>query len=116
MARVPTTADAFNAIAEPQRRRILDLLASGERAVTDIAAALGVRQPQASKHLRVLKEVGLVAVRGAGRRRLYRLNAAALKPVHDWVRAYERFWAESLDRLDEYLKTLQAGEQADGKQ
>src|SRR5512143_2736769 len=103
MARTATTADVFNAVAEVQRRYILDLLAQGERSVNDVAAALGIRQPQASKHLRVLKEVGLVRVRGSGQQRLYRLNATGLKPIHDWTLSYARFWNESFDRLDEYL-------------
>jgi DNA-binding transcriptional ArsR family regulator len=111
MARSPTTSDAFNAVAEPRRREILGLLASGERSVNDIAKSLNVRQPQASKHLKVLKEVGLVGVRGAGQQRLYTLNAKALKPIHEWVMTFERFWDESFDRLDEYLKTLQTQEQ-----
>lgn len=110
MARSPTTADAFNAVAEPTRRRLLDLLAGGERPVTDLVTATGLTQPQVSKHLAVLREVGLVSVREDGRRRLYRLNPEKLKPVHDWVKGYERFWTESLDRLDEYLQTLQRGE------
>lgn len=112
MARAPTTADAFNAVAEPQRRDILNLLAQGERSVNDIAQALGMRQPQASKHLKVLKEVGLVSVREAGQQRLYRLNAENLKPIHDWVKPFERIWNERLDRLADYLTELQAkGEQ-----
>ena len=110
MARSPTTADAFNAVAEPARRRLLDLLSAGEKAVGDLVTATGWAQPQVSKHLAVLRTVGLVSVRGAGQRRLYRLNADKLKPVHDWVKGFERFWEESLDRLDEYLKTLQQGE------
>lgn len=113
MARSATTADVFNAIAEPQRRKILDLLAGGERSVNDIARSLRLKQPQASKHLGVLKAVGLVNVRGAGRRRLYAMNAGQLKPVHDWVKAFEKLWAERLDRLDEYLNDLQSGETAD---
>lgn len=113
MARAATTSDAFNAIAEPLRRQILDLLAQGERSVNDIALSLRITQPQASKHLRVLREVGLVNVRGAGQQRLYDLNGAGLKPVHDWVRVYERTWSESLDRLAEYLKELQAQETSD---
>ncbi|MCB0067752.1 MAG: winged helix-turn-helix transcriptional regulator, partial [Caldilineaceae bacterium] len=80
-----TTSDVFNAVAEPQRRQILDLLAQGELSVNDIADALGVRQPQASKHLRVLREVGLVSVREEGKQRFYRLHGAGLKPIHDWV-------------------------------
>src|SRR5262245_17045760 len=96
MARSPTTSDAFNAVAEPRRRQILDLLALGERSVNDLAGSLCVKQPQASKHLRVLKQVGLVRVRSAGRQRLYTLNGKALKPIHDWVQAFERFWDTGL--------------------
>ncbi len=113
MARSPTTSDAFNAIAEPRRRRILDLLAKGERPVNDVVAQLGLTQPQASKHLKVLKEVGLVTVRDAGRQRVYRLNAERLKPVHDWVKAFEQFWKERLDRLAEHLSELQARGETD---
>src|SRR5918993_2536239 len=115
MARSPTTADAFNAVAEPRRRQILDLLAGGERPVNDVAASLGLAQPQVSKHLRVLREVGLVSVRGSGQQRLYRLNADRLKPIHDWVKTFEQFWNESLDRLDDYLKELQK-EQKHGRE
>src|SRR5215510_2235210 len=107
MARSPTTSDAFNAVAEPRRRQILDLLAGGERPVNDVVECLGLAQPQVSKHLKVLKQVGLVSVRGAGRQRLYRLNAERLRPIHDWVKSFEQFWNESFDRLDEYLKELQ---------
>lgn len=110
MARSPTTSDAFNAVAEPRRREILDLLARGERSVNDIARLLKITQPQASKHLKVLREVGLVSVRGEGQHRLYRVNGEGLKPIHDWVSRYERFWAESFDRLDAYLRELQARE------
>lgn len=106
MARLATTADVFNAVAEPQRREILTLLARGERSVNDIAIALRVRQPQASKHLRVLREVGLVSVRGSGQQRLYTLNAEGFKPIHDWIKPFERFWSERFDRLDEYLNEL----------
>lgn len=113
MARLPTTTDVFNAIAEPQRRQIVDLLAQGEMAVNEIAEALDMRQPQTSKHLRVLREVGLVTVRGEGKQRLYRLNAAELQPVHDWVNQYERFWNERFDRLDDYLRQLQSREEQD---
>lgn len=112
MARLATTADAFNAVAEPQRRRILELLAVGERSVNDIADALDLNQPQTSKHLKVLKEVGLVGVRGAGKRRLYTLNAAKLRPVFDWVRPFERLWSERLGRLDNLLEDLKKGRQA----
>jgi DNA-binding transcriptional ArsR family regulator len=107
MARAPTTSDAFNAIAEPQRRQILVLLRGGERPVTDMARDLGMTQPQASKHLRVLREVGLVRVRGAGKQRLYGVDARGLRPVHEWVGGFERFWNESFDRLDEYVQELQ---------
>jgi DNA-binding transcriptional ArsR family regulator len=110
MARSPTTSDAFNAVAEPQRRAILSVLAQGERSVNDIAAALQMRQPQASKHLKVLKEVGLVTVREAGTQRLYRLNAGALKPIHEWVTAFEQAMTERFDRLDELLQDLQEKE------
>lgn len=107
MARTPTTADAFNAVAEPQRRRIIDLLAGGERSVNDIAAALKMRQPQVSKHLHVLREVGLVRVRDEGRQRLYALNSEALRPIYEWVSPYERHWRESFDQLDALLDELQ---------
>lgn len=111
MPRSATTSDVFNAVAEPRRRQILGLLARGECSVNDVAGSLRLRQPQASKHLRVLKEVGLVRVRGAGQKRLYQLNGAALKPIHDWVMTFEQFWRESYDRLDEYLRELQEQEQ-----
>jgi DNA-binding transcriptional ArsR family regulator len=106
MARAATTADAFNAVAEPRRRQILDLLAGGERPVNDLVHALGLSQPQVSKHLRVLREVGAVDVRGDGRLRLYRLNGRALKPIHDWVKDYERLWSERFDELDDVLDEL----------
>ncbi len=110
MARLPTTSDVFNAIAEPQRRQIVDLLARGELSVNEIAEALEMQQPQTSKHLRVLREVGLVGVRGDGKQRLYSLNAEKLRPVHDWVKTYEQFWNERLDRLADYLNRLQTEE------
>ena len=110
MARKATTSDVFNAVAEPQRRQILDLLAQGEMSVNDIAAALGVRQPQASKHLRVLREVGLVDVHEEGKQHFYRLHGAGLKPIHDWVQSYEHLWNERLDRLAAYLTELQTKE------
>jgi DNA-binding transcriptional ArsR family regulator len=106
MARAATTADAFNAVAEPRRRQILDVLAGGERPVNDLVALLGLAQPQVSKHLRVLREVGVVDVRSDGRHRLYRLNGRALKPIHDWVKAYEQTWSERFDRLDAVLEGL----------
>ena len=107
MARAATTSDVFNAIAEPQRRQILVLLRSGERPVTDLARELGVPQPGASKHLRVLREVGLVRDRRAGKQRLYSLDARGLRPVHEWVGGFERFWNESFDRLDTYARDLE---------
>jgi DNA-binding transcriptional ArsR family regulator len=114
MARAATTADAFNAVAEPRRRQILDVLAGGERAVNDLVRVLGLAQPQVSKHLRVLREVGAVVVRNDGRQRLYRLNGHALKPIHDWVTAYERSWSERFDRLDVVLEELNEKEEGDG--
>jgi DNA-binding transcriptional ArsR family regulator len=113
MARAATTTDAFNAVAEPRRREILDLLAGGERPVNDLVRALGLAQPQVSKHLRVLREVGAVDVRGEGRQRLYRLNGHALKPIHDWVKSYERSWDERFERLDVVLEDLKRKEQGD---
>ena len=110
MARAATTTDAFNAVAEPRRRQILDVLAAGERPVNDLVRLLGLSQPLVSKHLRVLREVGAVDVRGEGRQRLYRLNASALKPIHDWVKSYERAWSERFDRLDGVLEELEEGD------
>ena len=110
MARAATTADAFNAVAEPRRRQILDVLAAGERPVNDLVRAVGLTQPQVSKHLRVLREVGAVEVRDEGRRRLYRLNGRALKPIHDWVRSYEASWTERFDELDIVLDDLKRQE------
>ncbi len=106
MARAATTTDAFNAVAEPRRREIVDLLAAGERPVGDLVRELGLGQPQVSKHLRVLREVGLVDVRDQGRQRLYRLNGLALKPIHDWVSSYERLWSERFELLDDVLRDL----------
>ena len=114
MARAATTTDAFNAVAEPRRREILDALWGGERAVNDLVELLGIGQPQVSKHLRVLREVGVVDVRDAGRQRLYRLNGPALKPIHDWVSSYENLWSERFDALDVVLEDLQRKEQGDG--
>jgi len=114
MARAATTADAFNAVAEPRRRQILDALAEGERPVNDLVERLGLGQPQVSKHLRVLREVGLVDVRDVGRQRIYRLNARTLKPIHDWVARYEDAWNERYDRLDEVLDELKEEEAKDG--
>ena len=113
MARAATTADAFNAVAEPRRRQILDLLAGGERPVNDLVRLLGLAQPQVSKHLRVLREVGAVDVREEGRQRLYSLNGRALKPIHDWVKGYERIWTERFDALDLVLDELERKEEDD---
>ncbi len=107
MARAATTSDVFNAIAEPQRRKILNLLAQGERSVNEIVEALGLKQPQVSKHLRVLREVDLVSVREAGQQRFYQINSAGLKPVYDWVKPFEQSWNERFDRLADYLNELQ---------
>ena len=106
MARAATTTDAFNAVAEPRRRQILDALAGGEQPVNDLVARLGLAPPLVSKHLRVLREVGLVDVRDDGRRRLYRLNAGPLRPVYDWVKAFEAAWNERFEQLDVVLEEL----------
>jgi DNA-binding transcriptional ArsR family regulator len=111
MARAATTSDVFNAIAEPQRRQILVLLRAGERPVTELAQELGMAQPGASKHLRVLREVGLVRDRKAGKQRLYGLDARGLRPVHEWTGGFERFWNESFDRLDAYVQDLKQARQ-----
>jgi DNA-binding transcriptional ArsR family regulator len=114
MARAATTADAFNAVAEPRRREILDALSGGERPVNELVHLLGLNQPQVSKHLRVLREVGAVDVRHEGRQRLYRLNGNALKPIHDWVKPYERSWSERFDQLDVVLEDLKKEERDGG--
>jgi DNA-binding transcriptional ArsR family regulator len=106
MARAATTTDAFNAVAEPRRRQILDLLSAGERPVNDLVAVLRLPQPLVSKHLRVLREVGLVDVRDVGRQRVYCLNGRHLKPIHDWVKAYEASWSRRFERLDDVLAEL----------
>jgi len=110
MARTPTTTDAFNAVAEASRRDLLDALGSGEATVGELVSRLGLSQPQVSKHLGVLRAFGLVSVRADGRRRWYRVNGPALKPIHDWVRTFERTWSERLDRLDDVLVELQSQE------
>ncbi len=110
MARSPTTSDVFNAIAKPQHRAILSLLAEGERSVNEIAEALGFKQPQVSKHLRVLREVQLVSMREVGQQRLYSLQGEGLKPIHDWVKPFEHLWNERFDRLADYLRELQEEE------
>jgi DNA-binding transcriptional ArsR family regulator len=114
MARAATTTDAFNAVAEPRRRQILDLLSAGERPVNDIVAELRIPQPLVSKHLRVLREVGLVHVRDHGRQRVYALDGHPLKPIHDWVRAYEQTWSRRFDRLDVVLEELKTEEDSHG--
>ena len=113
MARSSTTSDVFNAIAETHRREILDVLVAGEKPVGAIVNDLSMSQPQVSKHLRVLSEVGLVSCRADGRRRLYRLEPARLRPFHDWLAKYEQARNDRLDRMDDYLKELQeqGGEQ-----
>jgi DNA-binding transcriptional ArsR family regulator len=110
MARAATTSDAFNAIAEPRRREILTLLAERELSVGELTERLGLAQPAVSKHLQVLREVGAVQARDDGRRRLYRLEGAGLKPIHDWVRQFERTWSDRFDRLDAVLDDLKDGE------
>ena len=101
MARASTTSDAFNAVAEPRRRDILSFLVAEERAVGDIVAALDLPQPSVSKHLRVLLEVGLVAVRRDGRQMFYRTNADAIRPLHEWAGTFERYWRHQLARIKE---------------
>jgi DNA-binding transcriptional ArsR family regulator len=113
MARAATTTDAFNAVAEPRRRQILDQLSTGELAVNDLVARLGLAQPLVSKHLRVLREVGLVEVRDSGRQRVYRLNALPLQPIHEWVRQYEQAWEARFSALDDVLSELKE-EELDG--
>jgi len=110
VARASTTSDVFNAIAEGHRREILDVLMTGEKAVGTIVNDLSMSQPQVSKHLRVLSEVGLVKCRAEGRRRLYRLEPARLRPLHEWLAQYEQAWNDRLDRVDDYLQELQQGE------
>ena len=110
MARAATTADAFNAVAEPRRRQILDVLAKGELSVNDLVSVLDLAQPLVSKHLRVLREVGLVEVRDEGRQRMYRVNGLPLKPMHDWVKNYEDSWSERFDLLDVVLEELRVEE------
>jgi DNA-binding transcriptional ArsR family regulator len=114
MARAATTTDAFNAVAEPRRREILDVLSDGERPVNDLVTELGLAQPQVSKHLRVLREVGLVEVRGEGRQRMYRLNSEPLRPIHEWVRRFERSWNERFEALDDVLEELKGKEGDNG--
>ena len=113
MARTPTTFDPFNAVAEPKRRKVLEVLGTQELSVNEIVERLGWNQPMVSKHLGVLKEVGLVSERRVGRQRLYRVNAERLKPIYDWVAPFERYWSESYDRLDDVLEDLKSKEKHD---
>jgi DNA-binding transcriptional ArsR family regulator len=113
MARAPTTFDPFNAVAEPKRRQVLEVLGTQELSVNEIVEQLGWNQPMVSKHLGVLKQVGLVSERRAGRQRLYRVNAERLKPIYDWVAPFERYWSESYERLDEVLEDLKSKEKSD---
>ena len=108
MARPAATTDVFAAVAEPSRRRILELLAPGERAVNDVARLLHLTQPTASKHLKVLKDVGLVHVREAGQQRFYSVNGRALEPIHAWSRQFEAYWNDSFDRLDALLEEMKS--------
>ncbi|MBZ9750700.1 metalloregulator ArsR/SmtB family transcription factor [Deinococcus sp. HMF7604] len=113
MPRATADSDVFSAVAEPRRRQLLDLLASGERSVGELAQALGLSQPLVSKHLKVLRDVDAVRVRDDGVRRLYRVHGPALRPLHDWVQAYAALWSERLDRLDAVLATLTEEEDHD---
>jgi DNA-binding transcriptional ArsR family regulator len=115
MARTPTTFDPFNAVAEPKRRKVLEVLGTQELSVNQIVQRLGWNQPMVSKHLGVLKEVGLVSERRVGRQRLYRVNAERLKPIYDWVAPFERYWSESYDRLDKVLQDLKSKEKRENE-
>ena len=106
MARTPTTHDPFNAVAEPKRRQVLAALGMRELSVNDLVELLGWNQPSVSKHLGVLKQVGLVSERRVGRQRLYRVNGERLKPIYDWVTPFEKYWSESFERLDKVLEQL----------
>jgi DNA-binding transcriptional ArsR family regulator len=106
MARASTTSDAFNAVAEPRRREILSYLAGAERPVGEIVTALGVEQPSVSKHLRVLRDVGLVRMRCHGRQKLYRTNAEAIRPLHEWAGTFERYWQHQLNRVKERAEAI----------
>ena len=112
MARTPTTTDAFNAVAEASRRELLDAIGAGEVTVGELVDRLSLSQPQVSKHLGVLRAVGLVLVRADGRHRWYRVNGPALKPIYDWVRPFERTWNARLDRLDDVLAEIQTEDES----
>jgi DNA-binding transcriptional ArsR family regulator len=116
MARAATTTDAFNAVAEPRRRQILDAIAGRELSVTELVRRLGLPQPLVSKHLRVLRETGLVVARDDGRQRLYRLNGPALKPIFDWVRDFEQLWSERFAQMDVVLAELKAAATAENQE
>src|SRR5271163_885437 len=113
MARASTTSDAFNAVAEPRRRAILSYLAGSERPVAEIVAALGLEQPSVSKHLRVLRDVGLVRMRCQGRQKLYRTNAEAIRPLHEWAATFERYWQHQLNRVKELAEAMASQELPD---
>jgi DNA-binding transcriptional ArsR family regulator len=113
MARASTTSDAFNAVAEPRRREILTYLAGTERPVTEIVTALGLEQPSVSKHLRVLRDVGLVRMRCQGRQKLYRTNAAAIRPLHEWAATFERYWQHQLNRVKQRAEAMVLQDLAD---
>jgi len=113
MARASTTSDAFNAVAEPRRREILNYLAGAERPVGEIVAALGLEQPSVSKHLRVLRDVGLVRMRCHGRQKLYRTNADALRPLHEWAGTFERYWQHQLVRVKDRAEAMVREESRD---
>jgi DNA-binding transcriptional ArsR family regulator len=113
MARTPTTFDPFNAVAEPKRRRVLEVLGTQELSVNELVERLGWSQPMVSKHLGVLKQVGLVSERRVGRQRRYRVHAEKLKPIYDWVAPFERYWSERYDRLDEVLQEMHRKEKND---
>jgi DNA-binding transcriptional ArsR family regulator len=113
MARTATTTDAFNAVAEASRRDLLDAIGTGEATVSQLVDRLGLSQPQVSKHLAVLRAVDVVSVRAEGRRRWYRVNGPALRPIHDWVQRFERTWNASLDRLEDVLTEMQSTDTTD---
>jgi DNA-binding transcriptional ArsR family regulator len=115
MPRAATTSDVFNAVAEPRRREILNYLALQERPVGDIVATLGLAQPSVSRHLRVLRDVGLVEVRRDGRQKLYRINAAAIRPLHEWTGTFERYWLHQLNRVRERAEAKMSGARPDSK-
>jgi DNA-binding transcriptional ArsR family regulator len=110
MARRPTSYDPFNAVAEPKRRKVLEAIGTDELSVNEIVERLGWNQPMVSKHLGVLKQVGLVSERRVGRQRMYRVNAEQLKPIYDWVSSFERYWSDRFERLDEVLEEVQKKE------